>query len=375
MRGPKWIPFAAIAVQGCGHPGGRKYWEVLSAGSICSTAFGWSGSRRWRDAEPLGMGPAGNMQCSRSGGKDELFVNVDLLGPADIASARSCAVAGGGMKRVSIFGLLLSLWLTACDSPSVAQMAAPAEPQRSRLQIAEAMFQERCKSAGERIYRTAENVEGVFLMKVRPNEINYGDQFKMDDPYGHDSGGETYIKIFFTSFYRTPSAPPPGWTPRLGYRYVEALDPKDGKRYRYTGSKRAVGKMDANAPNVQIDLRRNPKFDLNIYAFVLEKAPAPGPAPRYGVTYDDISTREEREYWIAGSSLRVIDLRSNEVMAERIGYMMDRGQGDRGGGRSPWLLAASHACPAFPVDPGGHAYQTDQTHDFVVKALKPILEK
>jgi hypothetical protein len=30
--------------------------------------------------------------------------------------------------------------------------------------------------------------------------------------------------------------------------------------------------------------------------------------------------------------LKVIDLQTNEVMAERIGYMMDRGQGDISGG-------------------------------------------
>jgi hypothetical protein len=88
------------------------------------------------------------------------------------------------------------------------------------------------------------------------------------------------------------------------------------------------------------------------------------------VTYDDISTREERGYWIAGSSLRVIDLQTNEVMAERIGYMMDRGQGNNSGGRSPWLLAARTACPRFPTDPGGHTYQTDQTREFAEKTLR-----
>jgi hypothetical protein len=96
--------------------------------------------------------------------------------------------------------------------------------------------------------------------------------------------------------------------------------------------------------------------------------------PRYGVTYDDISTREERDYWIAGSSLKVIDLPTNEVMAERIGYMMDRGQGDRGGGRSPWLFAKNNACPQFPAAPDGHVVQANQTRDFVVKTLKPSLE-
>jgi len=71
---------------------------------------------------------------------------------------------------------------------------------------------------------------------------------------------------------------------------------------------------------------------LNIYSFVLEKVPAPSGAPRYGVTYEDISTREERDHWIAGSSLKVIDVQSGEVLAERIGYKIDRAQGSRARG-------------------------------------------
>lgn len=96
--------------------------------------------------------------------------------------------------------------------------------------------------------------------------------------------------------------------------------------------------------------------------------------PRYGVTYDDISTREERDFWIAGSSLKVIDLQTKEVMAERIGYMMDRGQGNTNSGRSPWLFAADNACPPFGSRYGAAA-QTNQTEKFVESVLKPILEK
>jgi hypothetical protein len=93
------------------------------------------------------------------------------------------------------------------------------------------------------------------------------------------------------------------------------------------------------------------------------------------VTYDDISTREDREYWIAGGALKVIDLETNEVIAERIGYMMDRGQGDISGGRSPWPLAASHACPSFPVAPGGQPFKAYQSRDFVEKVLHIKQEK
>ena len=86
--------------------------------------------------------------------------------------------------------------------------------------------------------------------------------------------------------------------------------------------------------------------------------------------YDDIFIHEERKYWIAGSSLRVIDLAINEVMTERIGYMIDLGQGNTGGGRAPWLHATRHACPAFP---GSRGDQSHQTLDFVEKVL--ILKK
>ena len=278
------------------------------------------------------------------------------------------------MKRTTIGALLFSLLLAGCAGPSVDK--AEQEAAQARFAKAEAMFQERCKTAGEFIYRTAENVEGVFLLKLRPGDINRGEQYRMDDPYGRDLRNEGYIETFVRGSFQanTTGTPKPGSPQYLGYHYADAIDPKDGKRYRYTGGMKVVGRKDTNAKGVQMAMERNPDYDLNIYSFVLDKVPAPDPAPRYGVTYDDISTREERDYWIAGSSLKVIDLKTNEVMAERIGYMMDRGQGSKAGGRSPWLLAADNACPEF-FPRRGSTVQPYQTLVFVEKTLKPKMEK
>jgi hypothetical protein len=282
-------------------------------------------------------------------------------------------------QRWQLAGALL---LSVFNSLAAAEPSKTEDP-KTRLAKAEALFQERCKKAGEVIHRTAEDVEGVLLLKIRES-YNHNDQYRMDDPYGHESTGDDYVKGFFleptlqANKYASPEVLEGIRRDYRGYRYVDALDPKDGKRYRYTGSMKAVGKMDANAHNVQVDLKRNPNFDLNIYRFVLDKIPVPDPAPRYGVTYEDISTREERDYWIAGSSLKVIDLKSNEVMAERIGYMMDRGQGNSSGGRSPWLMAADNACPSFRPSEArvpGSTYQLGQTRKFVTKVLKPSLER
>ncbi|KAB2919890.1 MAG: hypothetical protein F9K30_16820 [Dechloromonas sp.] len=270
------------------------------------------------------------------------------------------------MKRTTLLSLIFSIALSACGGPSA--QAAPGEDAKERLAKAEAMFQERCKKAGEFIYRTAENVEGVFLLKLRPGRINYGDQYRMDDPYGRDVGGDGYITNFLLGRDAKGSLVEKS-TVKNGYRYVDAVDPRDGKRYRYTGSIKEVTRTTS------IMMGGDGKTQFKSKEFVLERIPAPDPAPRYGVTYDDISTRDERDYWIAGSSLKVIDLQTNEVMAERIGYMMDRGQGANGGGRAPWLLAAYHACPAFPVTPGGQPFKMDQTRDFVEKALPIKQEK
>ncbi len=268
--------------------------------------------------------------------------------------------------------LSLSLLLGGCTSGI--GTAHPGERQAKAM----AMWQERCKTAGEKIYKTAEGVEGLYLMKLRSSQINFGDQFKLDDPYGRDLGGNGYIQSFIRGSYQAENKNlPEGGPPRFGYSYVEVQDLTNGQRYRYTGAVKAVRKKDIAAPGVQFELQRDPNYDLGIYEFVLDRIPAPNLNTRYGVTYDDISTREEREFWIAGSSLKVIDLHTNEVIAERIGYMVDSLQGSQAGGRSPWLLATGNACPSFLRNyrvfrsTASPPSQTYQTLDFVEKVLKP----
>lgn len=243
-----------------------------------------------------------------------------------------------------------------------AMACAAAPPQRSE---AERLFEAHCRHAGERIVRTIDDVEGVFLLKLRVAR-NFDDQFALDDPYGRDVPGKGYIESFLREKYESDALAARRWpalaakvqpAAETGYAFVDAIDPKDGIRYRYTGH--------IDQPGLS-----NPHYVKDFWRLVLHAVPATGPRPRYGVTFDDISTREDRLHWIAGSSLRVIDLDKNEVIAERIGYMMDPGQGDTSGGRSPWLVAAAVSCPGFH-GPHAASAQTGQTDRFVEKVLRP----
>lgn len=275
-----------------------------------------------------------------------------------------------GLLAPSLFapGAFAHVVVKACVAfavlPLLAACAARAPVVSEKSRQADALFRQHCSTAGETVKRTVKDVEGIFLLKGRPERPNFSDQFLMDDPYGHDVGGDAYIESFLKADHemsrrvaarlKEPRARDPNEP--IGFDYVEMADPQGRGRFRFTAYVDQPGKTD-------------PAYWRDTLRVVMQKSPAPGAAPRYGVTHEDISTHEDRMAWIAGSSLKVIDLETNEVIAERIGYMIDRGQGITAGGRSPWLLAAQNACPAFP---GRRAYQFNQASRFVEKVLHPI---
>jgi hypothetical protein len=94
------------------------------------------------------------------------------------------------------------------------------------------------------------------------------------------------------------------------------------------------------------------------------------PESRFGISWEDISTPEDRKYWVAGSRLSVIDLTDKSVVAERVGYLIEAGFGSTAGQRRPWLAARG-------IGPNGRS--CPEAHDysdrwFLLKVLKPELE-
>lgn len=245
-----------------------------------------------------------------------------------------------------------------------------------QFEAGQKLFDQKCKTvAGIRIFKTVSNIEGLVLLKGRgvPGEREWRDPMWPSAAFANEHGGDSYIVSFLgeehasgnidgtlgviTSQYRGYINTDHRATGRPGYRFVDVIDEKDGKRYRYTGSEKVVGRKDTNATNVQIALQRNPNYDLNIYSWVLEKKPAPKSVPQYGVTYEEYVVPEERALWVAGGKVSVIDLKTNEVLAEMTQYTHSWG------GVSPWLRGP--VCPGFGGTSDGY------TRKFVDQVLVP----
>lgn len=206
---------------------------------------------------------------------------------------------------------------------------------KKRLAAAMARFEERCKGAGKKIYRTADNVEGILLLKVRPepSETNLRDPMWPGAAFASEATGDDFISAFLLFEWRAEGAESrrgnvnSGPTSRPGYRYVDVVNPADGKRYRYS---------------LEFGPARYPTQSWSGREYKLQRMLTTEAPPRYAVTFEDIVNPEDRALWIAGSTVSVLDLMQNDVIAELTLFVLDRGQGSSDQ-RVPWALAVN--CP------------------------------
>lgn len=239
-----------------------------------------------------------------------------------------------------------------------------------KLQAAQILFEERCKNAGEKNTKIIENVEGVMWMKWRTGDVNEGNQFKLDDPYGSDCSEDDCIKNLLRVSKGAHLNPEEAARHATGYKFIDSINPHNDQLYRYTGVMIPASTWTQEKLETYYAKQGRP-IDPSSYIFAIEREKITESTARYGITWDDISTHEDRENWIAGGSLKIIDLSNNEVIAEKIGYMMDAGQGSGGGFRSPWFMAFRNACPI--AKEGRRPYQT--TKKFAFQYLIPAGEK
>lgn len=266
-------------------------------------------------------------------------------------------------KPFRLLALVLSLGLIgACQST----VNTPQDPHVTEMAKAgKAYFEDRCKTvAGEKIYRTVPDVEGVLLMKVRPQRS----QTELEDPmwpgaaFAIEAYGDDYIKTFIGYEYGTgnndgsknpitkdhrgyiaPDKRPGG---RPGYRYVDVIDAKDEQRVRVTQKSDEPWQYDKS-------------YLKGYIRYFLDKTPTTAPAPRYGVTYEDHVIPAERAMGVASSTVKVIDLQTNEVLGEMVRYAF-RPRGIR---LTQW--EHGNKCPAHYVG------SDEATRKFVDQVLLP----
>jgi len=174
-----------------------------------------------------------------------------------------------------------------------------------------AHFKQRCESAHVTYFKNVPPQDGVFIMKPakEPTVQQMKDQFWMGDPYDMPN---TPAWEASGLLYRRATMPKGNdWGQRGGFDFVEAPHPTlEGKYLRYSmqwsGKKNVLGN---DMPDHR-RIRDNPAIVSERHA-------------RYGYTWDDISTPEDRHYWVAGGRLRVVELATGEIVAERVGYAIE----------------------------------------------------
>jgi len=235
--------------------------------------------------------------------------------------------------------------------------------EKSAAQIAH--FEMRCKSAGEFIQQTIQDVEGVFVIRprVKPRDGHYQSQFDLWDPYGtslfEGAGSTLPIGASLLSDAREWASDLLGNRPSRfeRYLYVEsdniehATDPGKPAFVRYAYQRDSNGSVVADQGNRRAD----PKVLVT---------PVGTRESQFGYTWEDISSREDREHWIAGSRLRVVELSTGRVVAERVGYMREPELGSVKRNRLAWSFATKFSCPPL-------ASEHDKDKNFLKKVLIP----
>jgi hypothetical protein len=211
----------------------------------------------------------------------------------------------------------------------------------------EQYFDHLCKTeAGEFIYKTVEDVEGLYMMRPRKGATDFELEhlYALEDPYGHENWEATAPAPAFVH---------PGQYGFLEMPITDRREPDWRKKYVHS-SLMVPPQPGANIQRYFGYDGRNQKS--------LQKEYDVNRKSRYGYTWRGITRPHDREMGIAGGELIVLDLEANEVLAVRRGYIRS---GDvRKNLTGVWWL-------------GGHVCKSDSTRlfrtvEYIAQVLHPV---
>ena len=173
----------------------------------------------------------------------------------------------------------------------------------------EQYFEHLCKTeAGEFIYKTVENVEGLLQLRPRENLTDYELEhlYAVEDPYGHSVGVRDHPEEYFVQ-------------PAIGkYQFIEIPLPERSRASEERMYLRFYRDKNAHAGK-DYQTAINGKFVRVPY--VVGKVKVPSSQSRYGYTWRGVGRPHDRRLGIAGGELIILDLRTNEVLAVRRGFV------------------------------------------------------
>ena len=195
-----------------------------------------------------------------------------------------------------------------------------------------AHFNKLCKEkAGIKVYKTVKGVESVLITKPRPkvsaDERELFDQFWRGDPYGgiaHRDGTKLIAAELFGSYA-----------------------PHDNRTGTWPVQKSPILKFVEAASEPQNLGLEFVRYARSESAEEIEMRPVEGAVSKFAVEWSDVSSDQDRNFWIAASHWKVLDRKSGEVIGERMGFAIEPGFGSRAGARRPWLFALrqGNSCP------------------------------
>ena len=219
------------------------------------------------------------------------------------------------------------------------------------------------KEAGEVIYRTVENVEGVFQMRPTfyPSDQELSDRYVLEDPYSITRESQSAP---WESFVQ----------PNLGkYNFLvmwsSALKGKEIS-FKEVSDRLDVAKLDQPFVRFYRDTDAHPGKAFNTFhpeisrrgirvPFIVAVTQTRKTNTQFGYTWRGIGDRVLREHGIAGGEQAVVDLATGEVLGWRRSFMYSDLQSSQ---ISSWWLGAMHCSKEL----------TKPTHVFVREVLKPI---
>jgi len=183
------------------------------------------------------------------------------------------------------------------------------QPLWDKFQESLSIFHERCNTAEEKIYQTADNVEGILFLEMR-SFISNRDLAKKDRHWPDAALPDDLVE---------------------GGDYIKSLVRDEYSNTESFGKELFLNATSVNQKNAMpgfydyVDVSKTTgiaRFDYRgtFLNSVRRRYMSSKNSSRYAVSYRNIVDPKDREHWVSGVTVSIIDTKDNSLMAEKTWY-------------------------------------------------------